>query len=131
MLLWKQYFDEFICENADAENLFDANSFILNLLTQSMTMYINMTQFDVKESFENSKNSNRLSIVAFNVCKWCLKNNNFKKAISSHFDVSNHEYCKQFCFSWIDYDCFLFICFSVNHFIKKFEAIFLWIITRF
>ena len=103
----------------------------MNLLTQSVTMYINMTQFNIKRSFESRKNSNRLSIVAFNVCKWCLKSNSFKKAISSHFDISSHEYCKQFCFNWADYDCFLLTCFSVNHVIKKLKAVFLRVITRF
>ena len=131
MLLWKQYFDWFICENVDVESSFDANNFILNLLTQSVTMYINMMQFDIKESFRNNKNSNRLSIVAFNVCKWCLKNNNFKKTILSHFNINSYEYCKQFCFSWIDCDCFLLACFLINHIIKKLKTIFLRVITRF
>ena len=51
-----------------------------------------MTQFDAERSFEDNENSYDLTIIAFYVSEWSLKDYDFKKSVSLYLNINSHEY---------------------------------------
>ncbi len=67
MLLTRQNLDKFVCRHFRCENSVDVNLICLHFLSQSVTMYVDVFQFNVE--FENIffQNAKRLTIVTSNV----------------------------------------------------------------